>query len=1283
MQKRVYTSVTTALLALGLCSSAGAKSVATAKEPTTKKAVKAAPVRVAPKPKKATKPAAKPAVRAAVVKPAVVKPTVAKPAVVKPSKPIAKKPTSQPAKQAAKPTKAVMNDRDKALGRLFFFFFNGPFAPSLLKRDLDRLAKQSPNDLEVGFGASLMEAIFQRNNKPLIAFCSKNKAKFVDSLEKLYCAAAVANKLGYRARPTRALAKEWLVKLDAWNSKNPSNIKYLKQQAVLMRFAGKGYYKRIKLARTSIEKALFFKPGNAWLQLYMQTLTRYKRNEATVVLQNRIQQMEKIIKRYPTLWEAHYYLLRNAHQLKSFDPKKNFFIEQTMRQLKANYDTDLWAFWYAFAYSRRANRAAASKMAKEAILNSKSMKDPDTQAFFVDTILRGLVWRNADEVEKIASKLLVKFPKSNAIRGIRMKAYSRMRKYTEAEKDAVLLSKGKLSRRMVNDIIYLYQWRIRKPAKAIPILDAYLKQQPNETWAYKSRAQLHAKNKDYTKAEKDYGLFLTRSKPLTARVIRQARYFYVWRVKKPELLMGHIETYLKKNPGSDDILFERAKIYARMKKYKKAKADYHAILTKHPLNKNYLKQAFNFYSWKLSNALGVIPYLNIYIQRKPNDVWGWVQRGDAYKRAKDYTKAEADFNKVLTMPNIKNVYTFQRIASFHQYNRRDLKKAVGVMDIAIKRMPRKATLYMRRADYLSQMNRYKEADLDFQSALRLKASSYWNHRKYIQFLQTRKRHNEALTLLTRLVKKNAFSKYYKNRLQSMYLDALRKAGKVKDADRFALTLMGKKSLVQQGDYFSKRKKYAKAISLYTRFIDKKVKELKGKNLHNNYELRNTYRKRADLYHKLKQYNKSIADREALIKMRPKYYYGYSQLAYYYRWKMKKRDEAIKVWTRYIKVAPKESRGYFERASLLAYNKKYKEAAVDYKKAFSLKKKITRWDVSRIANFYRYKLRQPAAALQYWDEYLLKNKKDYSAYRYRASLLASMKKYKEAESDYQTVIRLRPRDSYSYSSLVSFYRYKLRQPSKALTVWHQFIKQFPKKVEGYSNRASIYNSMKMYKQAILDYEKAIQINPRYSYSYSRLASLYRYSLKDLNKALITWDRYLKLRPWDNNGYKNRAQLYGELKMYSKAIKDWSRVLKHAKYRWGRKSAYKGRAKVYLQQKQYQLAINDLNSALKLETSSWSKKYILLDLAKSYEGLKDYQRALDSINRAYPPKKRTDGRYRLRRAKLLLLSGQEELAIEAYMGMCSGPKKLSWFSRRSVACKELNKLKSKFKAPISPF
>ena len=131
----------------------------------------------------------------------------------------------------------------------------------------------------------------------------------------------------------------------------------------------------------------------------------------------------------------------------------------------------------------------------------------------------------------------------------------------------------------------------------------------------------------------------------------------------------------------------------------------------------------------------------------------------------------------------------------------------------------------------------------------------------------------------------------------------------------------------------------------------------------------------------------------------------------------------------------------------------------------------------------------------------------------------------------------------------------------------------KDAEFYNNRGIAYDKEGLYDQAILDYNKALKINPRYAEAYNNRGVAYRRK-GQYDRAISDYNKALEINPRDAEAYNNRGVAYSNKGQYDQAISDYNEALEiNPRFAEG----YYGRGICYYYQKQYDKSWGEVNKA----------------------------------------------------------------------------------------------------------
>lgn len=126
----------------------------------------------------------------------------------------------------------------------------------------------------------------------------------------------------------------------------------------------------------------------------------------------------------------------------------------------------------------------------------------------------------------------------------------------------------------------------------------------------------------------------------------------------------------------------------------------------------------------------------------------------------------------------------------------------------------------------------------------------------------------------------------------------------------------------------------------------------------------------------------------------------------------------------------------------------------------------------------------------------------------------------------------------------------------------------------NNRGNAYYYKGQYDRAIEDYNKAIELNPNYTYAYYNRGLAY-YQKVQYDLAIENYNKAIYLDPNDAHAYNNRGNVYYHKLQYDRAIEDYNEAIKlDPNYTY----AYNNRGNVYYTKGQYDRAIEDCSKVV---------------------------------------------------------------------------------------------------------
>lgn len=185
--------------------------------------------------------------------------------------------------------------------------------------------------------------------------------------------------------------------------------------------------------------------------------------------------------------------------------------------------------------------------------------------------------------------------------------------------------------------------------------------------------------------------------------------------------------------------------------------------------------------------------------------------------------------------------------------------------------------------------------------------------------------------------------------------------------------------------------------------------------------------------------------------------------------------------------------------------------------------------------------------------------------------------------------------------------KLDRYVEALVDYTRAIQLDPTYAKAYSNRAVTYDKLKLYDKALKDHHRAIQLNPTDAQIYANRGATYD-KLQRYEDALADYNRAIELDPTQAKPYSNRGVTLANLKHYDKALADFNRAIQiEPTYAL----AYSNRGYIHARVKQVDQALADYTTAIKIEPTL-TLAYI--NRATLYRWLGRYNKALADYTKA---------------------------------------------------------------------
>ncbi|MBN2440083.1 MAG: tetratricopeptide repeat protein [Spirochaetales bacterium] len=149
--------------------------------------------------------------------------------------------------------------------------------------------------------------------------------------------------------------------------------------------------------------------------------------------------------------------------------------------------------------------------------------------------------------------------------------------------------------------------------------------------------------------------------------------------------------------------------------------------------------------------------------------------------------------------------------------------------------------------------------------------------------------------------------------------------------------------------------------------------------------------------------------------------------------------------------------------------------------------------------------------------------------------------------------------------------------KAIIDYNKAIGLDPDNSKCYCNRGLSYAYKREYENAITDFTKAIELNPKYASAYNNRGLIYFYK-SDYDRAMSDYEKCLSLDPNYIFAYYNRGIILEKKDEYDEAIQDYTIVLDLDPMYI---DAYKRRGEIYATKIKYAKAMNDYHKVIQLD------------------------------------------------------------------------------------------------------
>lgn len=303
----------------------------------------------------------------------------------------------------------------------------------------------------------------------------------------------------------------------------------------------------------------------------------------------------------------------------------------------------------------------------------------------------------------------------------------------------------------------------------------------------------------------------------------------------------------------------------------------------------------------------------------------------------------------------------------------------------------------------------------------------------------------------------------------------------------------------------------------------------------------------------------------------------------------------------------------------------------------------------LAEYYQYKGEIPRA-INIINEALENNSNSAELLALRAALKTSNKQYFEALNDFNIAIEFDPLNEKYLFGRGKLNAVNLNNPTKAMDDFNFILSRNPNNAKALNGLGVCYENSGDYQKAILQFEKVINLektDPKTAaFGYSNLARIHALNNK-YDLSLVEYSKAIELDPMNPDRYYGRANFYANQKDdFNKALLDFSKAIElepnNLKYLYGRGRLFSNKNEfidaikdfemildidsnsidainylgiIYHNQGDFLKSIDQYSKGISIEIiDSVSASYCYCNRARVYVELNEYNEALDDFSHA---------------------------------------------------------------------
>ena len=186
-------------------------------------------------------------------------------------------------------------------------------------------------------------------------------------------------------------------------------------------------------------------------------------------------------------------------------------------------------------------------------------------------------------------------------------------------------------------------------------------------------------------------------------------------------------------------------------------------------------------------------------------------------------------------------------------------------------------------------------------------------------------------------------------------------------------------------------------------------------------------------------------------------------------------------------------------------------------------------------------------------------------------------------------------------------YKKGQYDQAIVFYNKAVEINPEYDQAYFGRGLVYQSKKELDLALSDYSKAIEMNPNYSEAYNNRGSIY-WNKGNQNQAFSDYDKAIELNPQNAQAYSNRGLAFLDRKEFDKALTDYNKSIE---LNPENSTAFNNRGTIFHKKNSHDKALSDFSRALEIDPKYDAAYY---NRGLSYHSKGELDRAIADYTKA---------------------------------------------------------------------